>query len=134
MITLPRLLVLQASSLGMLPINWWLQDTGSGGRSPSLCVRKGNIEANILIFSTARGAKARVLSQTVQRQGMEFVQVDDVTDSDLTKALEGMLAFICDITVAGCIILGVSAIIHIASPLPGKANLDVSYLDYPCKS
>jgi hypothetical protein len=67
----------------------------------------------------------------VQRQGMEFVQVDDLIDSDLTDALEGMLVFVCDIIVADCIILGVSAIVHVASPLPGKESvqrtLDVSF-------
>ncbi|KAF8227156.1 NAD(P)-binding protein [Tricholoma matsutake] len=56
--------------------------------------------------STARGAKVKQLTETVNRPGMEFVQVDDLIDSDLTEALEG-----------------VDAIIHVASPLPGKASV-----------
>ena len=40
--------------------------------------------------STTRGAKAKILAETIKRPGLEFVQVDDLIDSDLTEALKGM--------------------------------------------
>lgn len=41
------------------------------------------------LFSTTRGAKAKTLSETIERPGLEFVRVDDLIDGDLTEALKG---------------------------------------------
>jgi hypothetical protein len=56
-------------------------------------VREGEIAANVSISSTTRGGKAKTLTETVNRPGLEFVQVDDLIDNDLTEALGGMLSF-----------------------------------------
>lgn len=48
----------------------------------------GDILANVI--RTARGVKAKILSESIQRTGLEFVQVDDIVTSDLTEALKGM--------------------------------------------
>jgi hypothetical protein len=42
------------------------------------------------VKSTTRGAKAKTLSETIKRPGVEFVQVNDLIDGDLTEVLEGM--------------------------------------------
>lgn len=64
------------------------------------------LEAGYLVRGTTRGGKAKILSETIKRPGLEFVRVDDIIDSDLTEALKG-----------------VSAIIHVASPIPGNASV-----------
>jgi hypothetical protein len=43
--------------------------------------------------STTRGAKAKMLTETIKRPGLEFVEVDDLIDSDLTEALKGKVIF-----------------------------------------
>ncbi|KAF8224775.1 NAD(P)-binding protein, partial [Tricholoma matsutake] len=68
------------------------------------------LTAGYRVRGTARGAKAKKLTETVKRPGLEFSQVDDLIDGDLTEALKGMAA-------------GVSAIIHVASPTPGRASV-----------
>ena len=40
-------------------------------------------------YSTTRGAKVKILTETIKRPGLEFVQVDDLIDGDLTEALKG---------------------------------------------
>lgn len=59
------------------------------------------------LFRTTRGSKVKFLTDTIRHPGLEFVQVDDVASSDLTAALKD-----------------VYAVIHVASPLPGSANVD----------
>ncbi|KAF8228801.1 NAD(P)-binding protein [Tricholoma matsutake] len=64
------------------------------------------LTAGYRVRGTARGAKAKKLTETIKRPGLEFSQVDDLIDGDLTEALKG-----------------VSAIIHVASPTPGRASV-----------
>jgi hypothetical protein len=54
-------------------------------------VGKGDTVANISTSRTTRGAKAKILTEQNKRPRLEFVQVDDLIDSDLTEALKGKL-------------------------------------------
>jgi len=65
------------------------------------------LEAGYRVRGTTRGSKVKFLTDTIQRPGLEFVQVDDVAASDLTAALKD-----------------VYAVIHVASPLPSRASVD----------
>ncbi|KAF8231120.1 NAD(P)-binding protein [Tricholoma matsutake] len=65
------------------------------------------LTAGYRVRGTARGAKAKKLTETIKRPGLEFFQVDDIINGDLTEALKG-----------------VSAIIHLASPLYGRASVE----------
>ncbi|KAF8999412.1 hypothetical protein BDQ17DRAFT_752668 [Cyathus striatus] len=60
------------------------------------------------VRGTARGAKAESLSKTINVPGLEFAQVDDLAKSDISEVLKG-----------------VDVILHVASPLPGAASVDV---------
>ncbi|KAF5381745.1 hypothetical protein D9615_005640 [Tricholomella constricta] len=65
------------------------------------------LAAGYRVRGTTRGAKAKQLSDTIKVQGLEFIQVDDLAKDDLTSALKGVFA-----------------VIHVASPLPGRAPVD----------
>ena len=53
-------------------------------------MRKRSSSPEALISRTARGTKARILTETVKRPGLEFVQVDDLINGDFTEALRGV--------------------------------------------
>jgi hypothetical protein len=57
-------------------------------------VYEGDAVTNIPTSRTTRGAKVKTLTEQIKRPGLEFVQVDDIIDSDLTEALKGKL-FLC---------------------------------------
>ncbi|KAF8067002.1 hypothetical protein FPV67DRAFT_1223190 [Lyophyllum atratum] len=65
------------------------------------------LAAGYRVRGTTRGAKAKQLNDTVKVEGLEFVQVDDIATDDLSEALKG-----------------VYAVIHVASPLPGRTSVD----------
>lgn len=76
------------------------------------------------LYSTTRGSKVKTLTETIKRPGLEFVQVDDLIYGDLTEALKGKKAFLARVDViTEHVALGVSAIIHVASPLPGRTTV-----------
>ncbi|KAG6805160.1 hypothetical protein H0H93_005502, partial [Arthromyces matolae] len=56
---------------------------------------------------TTRGAKVKVLTETVKVPGLEFVGIDDIATGDFSEALKD-----------------VDAIVHVASPLPGRTSVD----------
>ncbi|KAG6822463.1 hypothetical protein H0H93_005559, partial [Arthromyces matolae] len=56
---------------------------------------------------TTRGSKVKVLTETVKVPGLEFIGIEDVATSDLSEALKD-----------------VYAIVHVASPLPGRTSVD----------
>ncbi|KAF8955420.1 hypothetical protein BDZ97DRAFT_1926833 [Flammula alnicola] len=62
------------------------------------------------VRGTARGKKFQTLVDTVQRTGLEFVQIDDVASSDFTEALQG-----------------VDAVLHTACPLAGRNDLNETF-------
>ncbi|KAG5635331.1 hypothetical protein H0H81_011705 [Sphagnurus paluster] len=74
----------------MLPTSIWPQDIVSEGS-----------------YCTTRGSKAKLLNETIDVPGLEFVQVDDIATDDLTQALKD-----------------VYAVVHVASPLPGRTSVD----------
>ncbi|KAF8879115.1 hypothetical protein BD779DRAFT_1789028 [Infundibulicybe gibba] len=65
------------------------------------------LEAGYRVRGTARGAKVAQLTAKNKVSGLEFAQVDDVATSDITDALKG-----------------VDILMHVASPLAGKAPVD----------
>ncbi|KAF5309799.1 hypothetical protein D9611_013644 [Ephemerocybe angulata] len=58
------------------------------------------------VRGTARSAKVALLQKT-NVSNLEYVAIDDVAVSDFTEALKG-----------------VDAVVHVASPLPGKASVE----------
>ncbi|KAG6810796.1 hypothetical protein H0H92_010308 [Tricholoma furcatifolium] len=64
------------------------------------------LAAGYRVRGTTRGDKAQKLSATIKVPGLEFIQVDDIASSDLTAALKD-----------------VYAVIHVASPLPGRTSV-----------
>ncbi|KAG6834170.1 hypothetical protein H0H93_011452, partial [Arthromyces matolae] len=64
------------------------------------------LEAGYRVRGTTRGEKAKLLGDTINVPGLEFVRVDDVVSDDLSEALKD-----------------VYAVIHVASPLPGRASV-----------
>ncbi|KAH6904568.1 hypothetical protein BKA70DRAFT_1373387 [Coprinopsis sp. MPI-PUGE-AT-0042] len=65
------------------------------------------LQAGYHVRGTARGEKAKHLTESVQVPNLEFTCVDEMATSTLGLALEG-----------------VEAIIHVACPLPGQACAD----------
>ncbi|KAF8642472.1 hypothetical protein AX16_009473 [Volvariella volvacea WC 439] len=65
------------------------------------------LEQGYRVRGTIRGAKVNKLKETIKLPGLEFVQINDVATGDFTEALKD-----------------VEAIVHVASPLPGKASAD----------
>jgi hypothetical protein len=53
-----------------------------------------NLDATISTSRTTRGAKVKTLTEHIKRPGLEFVQVDDLIDSDLTEPLKGKLSLL----------------------------------------
>lgn len=85
-----------------------------------------NVPFKILIrefIRTTRGAKVKTLTETVKRPGLEFAQIDDVATSDLTETLKGNILINSTIKL-GSYLLGVYAVLHVASPLPGRTSVD----------
>ncbi|KAG6817899.1 hypothetical protein H0H93_006930 [Arthromyces matolae] len=64
------------------------------------------LEAGYRVRGTTRGEKAKLLSDTINVPGLEFVRVDDVASDDLSEAMKD-----------------VYAVIHVASPLPARASV-----------
>ncbi|KAG6914692.1 hypothetical protein DXG01_015877 [Tephrocybe rancida] len=69
-------------------------------------VANAYLAAGYRVRGTTRGEKAKLLNDTIKVEGLEFVRVDDIAVSDLTEALKG-----------------VYAVIHVASPLPGRTGV-----------
>ncbi|KAG6815724.1 hypothetical protein H0H87_011973 [Tephrocybe sp. NHM501043] len=69
-------------------------------------VANSYLAAGYRVRGTTRGEKAKLLSDTIKVEGLEFVRVDDIATDDLTEALKG-----------------VYAVIHVASPLPGRTSV-----------
>ena len=97
--------------------------TSEGTRS---CRISSFVEADDL-RRTVRGAKL-VANQEIFRRAygsvVEIVAIDDLIKGDFTAALQGegshCLIFGCPFT----ILLGVDAVIHVASPLPGRGDAE----------
>ncbi|KAG5349869.1 putative uncharacterized oxidoreductase [Termitomyces sp. T112] len=70
-------------------------------------VAHGFLKAGYRVRGTARGDKAKQLTETIKVEGLEFARVDDIATDDLSEVLKG-----------------VYAIIHVASPLPGRTDVD----------
>lgn len=64
------------------------------------------LRAGYHVRGTARSAKVALLQKT-NVPNLEYVAIDDVAVSDFTEALKG-----------------VDAVVHVASPLPGKASVE----------
>jgi hypothetical protein len=76
---------------------------------------------------TVRGAKLAANQEIFQQtygSAVEIVAIDDLIKGDFTAALQGegshCLTFGCPFT----ILLGVDAVIHVASPLPGRGDAE----------
>ncbi|KAG6877375.1 hypothetical protein C0993_007962 [Termitomyces sp. T159_Od127] len=65
------------------------------------------LKAGYRVRGTTRGEKAKQLNETIKVEGLEFARVDDLATDDLSEVLKG-----------------VYAIIHVASPLPGRTDVD----------
>lgn len=71
----------------MLPTNFSTGDTVYEGEYSDKNVP---IRAfNYTLTSTTRGSKVKTLTETINRPGLEFAQIDDVATSDLTETLKG---------------------------------------------
>ncbi|KAG5643427.1 hypothetical protein DXG03_000935 [Asterophora parasitica] len=68
------------------------------------------LAAGYRVRGTTRGAKAKQLSDAIHVKGLEFVQVDDIANDDLSE-----------------ILTGVYAVIHVASPLPGRTSVEDTF-------
>ncbi|KAF9479207.1 NAD(P)-binding protein [Pholiota conissans] len=75
-----------------------------------LLERGYRVRGYVLHSSTARGPKYQLLTKTVNKPGLEFVQIDDIATGDFTAALEG-----------------VDAVIHLAAALPGKRSIEETH-------
>jgi hypothetical protein len=73
----------------MSQTNFRLRDTVFEGQLLECSRYKYSIANKQSQTSATRGAKAKMLTETVKRPGLEFVQVDDLIDSDLTEVLKG---------------------------------------------